>query len=52
MKSKYFLKAIGFLACGGVLLQASGCDTTGITSSVVSLAASLLLELLLGGLVT
>jgi len=52
MKGKYLLKVIGFLAFGSVLLETSGCDTSSITSSVVSLAASLVLELLLGGLVT
>ena len=52
MKGRCFLKVIGFLACGGMLLEATGCDTTGITSSVVNLGVSLILQLLLGGLVT
>ena len=51
MTSKRLYKALGLLACGGVLLQTGGCGTT-LGPTVANLAASVILQLLLGGLTT
>ena len=49
MKWNRFNRFFCFLACGGVLLQTSGCDTGSILGN---LAAYLLVNTLLGGLTT
>jgi hypothetical protein len=51
MTSKRLYKTLGLLACGGVLLQTGGCATT-LGPTLANLAASVILQLLLGGLTT
>lgn len=46
------LKVLGFAITGGVLLQTTGCDSTGLFNSLASSLIPIALQVLLSGLVT
>ncbi|MHC4443186.1 MAG: hypothetical protein ACYTF1_22275 [Planctomycetota bacterium] len=52
MKWNRFYKYLCYLASGGLLLQATGCDSSTLIGIFGELAISLLLNSLLGGLAT
>ncbi len=52
MKFPKYSKILAFVATGGVLLQATGCDSTSLLGSLASALVPLAVQLLLSGLGT